>query len=322
MKRTSVALSSSLRKERLPLCDGKITLTSIGVTVKGKPTLDEFKSAWSFAQWSERSSAWWVVGLLDYASTRKDWADQLESVMDFTGYSEGRVRSLRTISRTFPPERRQFAVDLSVYEAVAPLSPKEQDALLEQAETENLSVRAVQQAVNAKRRRKVLDGQAVLEGRYRVIYADPWSHVDPWPRMEGASSVADLCRLPIASHAMPHSALWLWVPPSLLYQSPGPREVGMAWGFTYQRDIVWDAVDGQPCDFSFERHQHLTIWTRGQGMPDTDGSLVKSVQTIRSRDAEKPSEFYGLIEKLYTTGPYLQVYASQPRTGWSTLNNS
>lgn len=336
VKRAGLSLSSAVRQEKLPLCEGKFTLTGTGVSVKGRPSLEEFGIAWRFSKWSERSSPWWVVGLLDYAETRRDWAEVLDSVIDFTGYSPGRVASIRSIWRSIPESRRREDVSFSVHEAVAGLDPDEQDEILEQAATESLSVREVKTIIRTKRRRAVIEGQASLEGQFRVIYADPpWAYNDRGDITVGKSSaykraeahyptmtIADICALPVKAHAMPNAVLLMWVTAPLLYQNPGPREVGEAWGFSYKENVIWDKVLGNFGHYCRVRHEHLTIWTRGDGLPDGDANWLDSVQTFRRGEhSAKPAEFYGIIEKLYPTGPYVELFARERRTGWSAFGN-
>lgn len=333
-KRAGVELAAAVRKERLPLCDGKFTLTATGVHVKGRPSIEEFGIAWRFARFSEQGSPWWVVALLEYAETRNDWdKGLLEKIVDLTGKSEGRVRSLRSIGRSIPPARRRDDVDFSVHEVVAPLEPEEQDELLEQAAVENLSVRDVKTIIRGRRRQRVISGQAVLEGQFRVIYADPpWSYrttppsgVDPdvhYPTM----TIEEICALPVQEHSFKDSVLFMWTTAPKLLENPGPRDVLEAWGFDYKTNVVWDKVTHNFGHYFSVRHEHLIIATRGRCTPECPTPMPDSVQTFRGGRAEldhseKPEEFRKLIERLYPTGPHLELFGRKKVDGWTVVGN-
>ncbi|MBE3073037.1 MAG: hypothetical protein IMZ67_08685, partial [Acidobacteria bacterium] len=57
--------------------------------------------------------------------------------------------------------------------------------------------------------------------------------------------------------------------------------------------------------------------------PDAPTPMPDSVQVIRRSDvhSEKPDEFRELIEKLYTTGPRLELFARERVEGWDCFGN-
>jgi hypothetical protein len=71
--------------------------------------------------------------------------------------------------------KRLDGVTFGHHAAVVDLSDDVAQRALEKARNEDLSTHETQQAGRQMQRRKVLEGQAVLEGVYRVLYADP-----PW----------------------------------------------------------------------------------------------------------------------------------------------
>lgn len=319
-----------------PLVLGAFTFHETGVAIKGKPSLNETSAAIAFAERAEKASQWWLADLLAYLHTRDDWEDQRDEVIEATGYTPETIRKYLYMGERFAPGRRRPNVDFSVHREVAALEPRVREELLEVAETERMSVRDMRSEVRARSRRRVLEGQAVLEGMYRVIYADPpWAYNDRGDIVVGKSSaykraeahyptmpIEEICRLPVAEHALPNSVLFLWVTAPMLLQNPGPREVGEAWGFTYKQNLVWDKVLGMFGHYAHGRHEHLTIWTRGAGLPDIDPNWVDSVQTYRRGEhSAKPKEFYSIIEKLYVKGPYLELFARERREGWTSFGN-
>jgi len=69
------------------------------------------------------------------------------------------------------------------------------------------------------------------------------------------------------------------------------------------------------------RHELLLICTRGSCVPDSS-KLPNSVQRIkRGEHSAKPEEFYALIEEMYTSGPYIELFARNERKGWEQWRN-
>ena len=115
-----------------------------------------------------------------------------------------------------------------------------------------------------------------------------------------------------------------WVTAPMLLENPGPREVIEAWGFKPKTGIVWDKVLHNWGHYVGVYHEHLIIATRGSCMPDVPTPLPDSVQVIRrsGEHSEKPEFFRKeIIERLYTTGPRLELFGRRPVEGWSVFGN-
>jgi N6-adenosine-specific RNA methylase IME4 len=213
---------------------------------------------------------------------------------------------------------------------VAKLEDRDQETFLEAARTEGWTSAELARNVRAAQRRHVIEGQAVLEGMYRVIYADPpWTYGNKPPSGSGAQThykgmtIEQLCDLPVEAHARPSSVLFCWVTAPMLYENPGPREVIEAWGFTPKTGIVWDKVDHVFGNYVSVRHEHLIIATRGKHVtPDRPTPMPDSVQTERQdgEHSSKPESFRAIIEKLYD-GPYLELFGRERRAGWDVFGN-
>ena len=222
---------------------------------------------------------------------------------------------------------------ISLHFEVAKLEPAVQTRLLALAAREGWSVTDLRAAIRRETRPTIIEGQAVLQGRYRVLYADPpWRYsatgiagdgaftkaVDHYPVL----TVSQISALPVAAHTLPDAVLFLWCPAPLLLQTPGPREVIEAWGFTYKSNLVWDKVLGNFGHYVRVHHEHLIIATRGSCLPDRPTPQPDSVQVIRRSDvhSQKPPEIRTLIERLYD-GPRLELFARERHDGWTTLGN-
>lgn len=317
-----------------PFRVGSFVFTPTGVEVEGKPEFNDYYAAWDFATRANASSGFWLADLLRYGATRSEWATMLSQVQDATGLSEKTLKNVRAVG-AIPPSRRKEGVGFQQHETVAGLEPDEQEHWLDVAKTEGLNVQDLRRAIRASKRTRIIEGQAVLKGLYGVILADPpWSYRDSGATEDGSlakaegsyptMSIADIAKLPVAAHALPDSVLFLYVTASHLYENPGPREVMEAWGFTYKTNIVWNKVIGMPGHYGFQViHEHLIIATRGNGLPDVDAPHDLSVQTIRrhGEHSSKPGEIRKVIEKHWTRGPYLELFARQKTEGWDSFGH-
>ena len=336
MTKAVTPAGGSLAFDARPIELAGFRLYGRGVRAVGSPTLDQWVSATQFAAAAQESSPYWVGDLLTYAENRVDWAEKMDQAIGLTGLAHQTILNLTWISRSVDVPERVIAPSIAHAAEVAALPQPSQRKFLQKARDEEWSRSELRQAVRAAKRTKVIEGQARLEGQYRVIYADPpWTYRQNTPTASGemtrseerypGMSIDEICALPIAAHVARNAVLFLWVPVPFLLQNPGPREVLEAWGFEYKGGYVWDKVHGMPGSYSYVNHEHLLIGTRGIGTPDVpiSGHDHDSVQVFR-REGEhsaKHKEFRGLIESLYTTGPYLELFGREKVKGWTVFGN-
>jgi len=163
--------------------------------------------------------------------------------------------------------------------------------------------------------------------KFRVVYADPpWSYggtgldqYGPAERHYPSMTIAQLCALDIKSITHENAVLFLWVTSPLLAEC---WPVIAAWGFNYKTSFVWDKVKHNFGHYNSVRHELLLVCTRGRCTPDAK-ELVDSVQTIErsAKHSEKPEQFRAIIEKLYTQGKRLELFARGQHAGWSAWGN-
>ena len=177
--------------------------------------------------------------------------------------------------------------------------------------------------------REDLETPPLPEGKYRVIYADPpWFYNDKCDegaiQSEGSESkyssmtIDELCNLPIKELAQDDAVLFLWVTSPLLFEC---APIIKAWGFEYKSSFVWDKVKHNMGHYNSVRHEFLLICTRGSCTPDSS-ELVDSVQSIdRTDHSVKPDEFRTIIDRLYTHGNKIELFARRPADGWCVWGN-
>src|ERR1700724_604110 len=168
-------------------------------------------------------------------------------------------------------------------------------------------------------------------GPFATVLADPpWRFTNRTGKVApehrrldryGTMTFADICALPVAAVAAPHSHLYLWVPNALL---PAGLQVIAAWGYRYVSNIVWakrrkdGGPDGRGVGFYFRNVTELVLFgVRGSMRTLPPGRRQVNMSETRKREhSRKPDEAYELIEACSPV-PYLELFARYPRPGWS-----
>jgi N6-adenosine-specific RNA methylase IME4 len=168
---------------------------------------------------------------------------------------------------------------------------------------------------------------------FRVVVADPpWSFNDKLPGdSRGAeknysvmtqSDIENFLRVQAFSVA-PDAVLFCWRVSSQVEEA---YRVVRAWGFVPKSEIVWRKLTKTGKEhFGMGRivrasHETCIIAKRGKIDP--------AVRNIRSTfeaptgiHSEKPAEFFRIVESLFPGGPYLELFARQPRPGWTCVGD-
>jgi N6-adenosine-specific RNA methylase IME4 len=143
----------------------------------------------------------------------------------------------------------------------------------------------------------------------------------------------DLKGLPVASVAARDCALFMWAVDSHLDEA---IDLGRAWGFSYKTiAFIWAKTTKKDLQFGFfppeTTHRiGMGYWTRKQaevclmftrGKPRRIGKGVRQIiEAPRREHSRKPDETHQRVQEL-VAGPYLEMFARQPRAGWSVWGN-
>lgn len=307
-------------------------LKAFDVTVLGKPDINMWAAAFEYAVCSEGSSPIWIGRLYNYADGRKDWIDKLQQALS----DVGRPLSLKTLTNygclvnRVKPEALALAQSPRHAGAVQRLDPAEQITWLERSNVEGWDSDVLRDEIKASRRRTVISGQAQLEGRYRVIYADPpWTYREQTPGGSSAQNhypgmtIEQLCDLPVRAHAMPNAVLHMWVTAPMLGENPGPFDVARAWGFEPKQQRIWHKLDSNTGGHYYTvDHEILLVCVRGLGTPDRPSPRLSSVvrHKVDPQHSRKPAVFRSDIAKQWD-GPYLELFATERIEGWVAFGN-
>lgn len=300
-----------------PATIGGFVLSATGATpANGTPTPEGWQLAFDYAMASEESSPYWVGDLLAYAESRADWKAIFDQLIGKTKLAPGTLHNRSSISRSVSREARALAPSISHAAVVAGLSPEDQVTVLGQVKAEGLNVHQTRKVVKRLTRPKIIEGQATLTGRYRVIYVAP-----DWDAM----TIDTMRALPVTAHAMRDAALFLWVPASRFYDNPGPRDVIEGWEFKPKTQYIWNTVIGRLGHYSYVQHELLVLATRGSCLPDAQIAQHDHASIFAEKrqgeQSQKPTFARKLIEGLYPEGSKLELFGRKPVQGWQVFGS-
>lgn len=242
---------------------------------------------------------------------------------DVLNVSVPSVRRARVVMEDGTPDLvravDQGQIAVSQAAQIARMEPEAQQAVVAKIVTAGTRPQEARRQVKAE---TIAQREAAMpSGKYRVLLADPpWSYGNTQPDYHPEQrdhypvmSLASICALPVIEWAMDNAVLFLWATSPILEDA---FAVIAAWGFEYKASFVWDKVAHNMGHYNSVRHEFLLVCTRGACQPDVRklfDSVVTEERTVHSR---KPAVFYEIIETLYTTGPYLELFARARRKGW------
>lgn len=143
----------------------------------------------------------------------------------------------------------------------------------------------------------------------------------------------DLRSMPVEGCAAKDCALFMWVVDSHLDEA---IELGKAWGFEFKTiAFIWAKTTQRAKQFGFFPPETvhrigMGYWTRKQaeicimftrGKPRRIGKGVRQIiEAPRREHSRKPDETHARVEAL-VGGPYLELFAREPRAGWTVWGN-
>ena len=300
------------RDKRMPR-QQMFVATGIGLVVNGNPTYKQWaaygRKLGCLVKWSMFLLGDW----LEWGEEK--FKEKHAQAYELTGLSYSTLANAGWVAREFTFSRRREILEWWPHLEVAALEAPEQDKILDDVETfvrehpvhDHPKRSEVRDWVRLLKRQTVLDSFAEMQGKYRVVYADPpWQYNDSGASAEGSFGKAEdhyptmateaIAELPIEAHTRPNSVLFMWITAPMLMEA---SEVLEGWGFTYKTHIVWNKKAHVVGNYVSCRHELLLIATRGSCTPDELTPMVESVQTIergRRAHSSKPEEFRTIVD--------------------------
>ncbi|PLS85491.1 MAG: hypothetical protein CYG60_12300 [Actinobacteria bacterium] len=322
-------------------------------TEEGRPVFesrsyDEHEGEWINKQ-QEGNAILWEMSAISYSlvglAVRE--ADAQGVVKRFAGVVKTSARRIQQLAETYALRvkledegRNRFrplieTLDFQHFSVAASqvLNRAETNALeagewLEKADDEGWTGAELKRQIVAAKR-AALDA-SMPDGVYRVIYADPpWEYANSglggsaeshYPTM----STDDLCgdfADDVKARAADDAVLFMWATNPLLTDAIRVME---AWGFEYKTNLAWvknQATYGKLGFYVRGKHELLLVGVRGSMIPEEERRPESVVAAPLGKHSKKPHEFYELVESMYPSGPYLELFARNKRSGWSSFGN-
>lgn len=182
-------------------------------------------------------------------------------------------------------------------------------------------------------------------GPFTVVVADP-----PWMYQkrpgvksggEGAPGIAEreyptmtneeLALLPVREVVATDAHLFMWITNPGIYggrfSDVTPVAIAEAWGFEYRTLLTWvktvsqGRIDKGGMGWYFRgATEHVLYATRGRAGIPADLREPNVFLAAKGKHSAKPRAFFDLVERV-TTGPRLEMFARNPRSGWAVWGN-
>ncbi len=173
---------------------------------------------------------------------------------------------------------------------------------------------------------KNINEVAPVEGKYRVIYADPpWSYCRSMNETYGSADkhyptmpITDICEMTISEIAEDNAVLFLWTTSPQLEDS---FKVINEWGFKYKASFIWNKMKHVMGHYNSVQHEILLVATRGSCTPEVMKLFPSVVSEERIEHSVKPETFRTIIDTIYPSGKRIELFAREKHAGWETWGN-
>lgn len=300
---------------------GGFVLTATGIERNASPSFDDWQQLGTFVMRAANGVKWWLGDWLAFGEDRPEWGSKYEEAVEATGLDYGTLANAKSVSKAVGFSLRNENLSWNHHCAVAGEPEELRAALLQFAEDNDLSVADLRKHIKGTKEIAPLP-----PGKFRVLLADPpWEYGDKRGGDYGGAenhyptmATAAICAMPVQEKVGRDAVCFVWATVPLL---PDAVRVMEAWGFEYKTHFVWDKQKPFYGHYSHVRHELLLLGTKGSCVPD--GGKWASVITVDRSEvhSQKPSQFYELIESMYKSGPYVELFARETRDGWSSWGN-
>lgn len=168
--------------------------------------------------------------------------------------------------------------------------------------------------------------------RYRTILADPpWNQTGGGKIVRGAQKhypvmksrdIKELMVQTLEGRVEDDAHCYIWVTGN---QLPDGLDIMAALGFRYITNLCWAKTSFGLGQYFRGQHELVLFGVRGKpaGVMTEHrdiSSLLGRGTLPKARHSQKPEEMYELVERR-SRGPYLEMFARRPRTGWDCWGN-
>jgi N6-adenosine-specific RNA methylase IME4/ParB-like chromosome segregation protein Spo0J len=228
---------------------------------------------------------------------------------------------------------KRGSLAVSLVEAIGKEIPREEQGQYVNADEGELR-NAVKNYRRAKRERKLAEKTAKAnesletgEELYSVLYIDPPWRLEPYSRETGMDRAADnhyptmttdqiaALKVPAADDAV----LFMWGTVPMLLEA---QHVMKSWGFTYKSHCVWNKPHAGTGYWFRNKHELLLVGVKGDIPAPAPGKQFPSViDAPLAEHSVKPEIFAEMIQTLFPSARWVELFARRPREGWAVWGN-
>ena len=112
--------------------------------------------------------------------------------------------------------------------------------------------------------------------------------------------------------------LWLWVTNNRL---PLGLDIVTQLGFRYLTNLVWVKDRFGIGQYLRGQHELCLLGVRGQAMLPPIRNVPSIIHAKRTEHSAKPAEAFDVFNRVSPNHPRLEMFARQPREGWTVWGN-
>lgn len=137
-------------------------------------------------------------------------------------------------------------------------------------------------------------------------------------------TLEEIGALPVDQLAASNAHLYLWTTNAFICEA---HAVARRWGFRPVTIITWGKIKTDIAEPSMKTGfyfrgatEHVVFAVRGSLRLQATRGISTLFLHPRTPHSVKPDAFFSLVEEC-SPGPYLEMFARHPRTGWSVWGN-
>jgi N6-adenosine-specific RNA methylase IME4 len=314
-----------------PLIVNGFTLSPLGLVVSEVETFtfDQWQQVGEWLRYCDGAVHWWVGDWVNYGE--QQYGEQYAPALEATGFEYQTLRDDRWVAGRIELSRRRDNLSFAHHREVAPLSPPDQDELLDIAERDSLSTRDLRRLVAAKKQQRLAAVPPPLPaGQYQCVTIDPpWpvvkiereerprqGHALDYPTMT-LEQIGEQVGGMVREKALPGGChVYLWVTQKYL---PEGLALFDAWGVQYQCVMTWVKPTGMT-PYSWMYNSEHVLFGRVGSLPLAKLGLKLTFEAPVERHSAKPEVFYDRVREA-SPGPRLALFERGPREGFDVWGN-
>ena len=197
---------------------------------------------------------------------------------------------------------------------ISKLEPEKQKEIVSRLNGKKQSVMSIIQSISREETKET----ALPDGKFNVILADPpWQEYIVADKRNYPMTIEEIWQVPVKDISADDAILFLWSTSQMLEKA---LKALNAWGFEYKTNMVWVKDHHETGQWFLMRHELLLIGVKGKiSIPFNKPASV--FERTPEEYNKKQGAIYEIIERMYPSGTYLELFSSNKREKWESWGN-